>query len=116
MACDISRSVVSHELSISHAQAAAIAKQFTVLPALKEWLTAVGMLRILRPLNANGIEQLGDFRGLDKEDLATLDGAPPLAFRRMPIALAPHAIPSHRPSPMRRAAATHAMPSTNAPS
>ena len=29
-----------------------------MLPALKEWLLAVDMLRILRPLNANGIEQL----------------------------------------------------------
>ena len=45
-----------------------------MLPALKEWLTAVDMLRVLRLLNANGIEQLGDFEGLDKEDLATLDG------------------------------------------
>ena len=29
-----------------------------MLPALKEWLLAVDMLHVLRPLNANGIEQL----------------------------------------------------------
>ena len=57
VASDIARAKEAHEASVANAQAAAIAKQCTVLPALKEWLTAVDMLRVLRLLNANGIEQ-----------------------------------------------------------
>ena len=59
--CEIKRAILSENGAMVQKGLAirrlAIAKQCTVLPALKEWLTAVDMLRVLRLLNANGIEQ-----------------------------------------------------------